>query len=136
MSDQRLLPSAVWTSAFWSGALCGVAAIWIAEELRRRRSVPRLWLVHDASRDPGSARAIPLKRDAGAGDPAWLTPPRAGSPHPFERPGGAPGGSTAPEMQETPDRPEQFMGHHDPAEPVQSAMRTHVEPPDEDTNRS
>lgn len=129
MSEQRLLPTAVWSSAFWSGALCGVVAVWITDELRRRRSTPRLRLVHDASRNPRSTRAIPLKRDDAGGDPAWLTGSHTPSPREFERPGGAPGGSTAAEVQETPGRLGQPLSHDDPSNPLRSAAKTQLEPP-------
>jgi hypothetical protein len=64
-------------STFLSGALCGIAAIWIADELRRRRRRPgpRLVLVRNnaAGRKHGhqAAKKVRLKRDEAAGDPAF-----------------------------------------------------------------
>ena len=64
-------------STFLSGALCGIAAVWIADELRRHRwrPGPRLVLVRNnaAGRRHGweSAEQAPPKRDQAAGDPAF-----------------------------------------------------------------
>jgi hypothetical protein len=70
MHSSRSFPS-----TFLSGALCGVAAVWIADELRRRlrRPGPRLVLVRNnaAARHQGHEAAQQvLKRDEAAGDPA------------------------------------------------------------------
>jgi hypothetical protein len=62
-------------STFLSGALCGIAAVWIADELRRRRRRrgPRLVLVRNntAGRKHGhAAEQVLPKRDEAAGDPS------------------------------------------------------------------
>jgi hypothetical protein len=76
MTDQqRTLFPASWHSTFWSGALCGAAVVWIAEEMRRRRGRPRLVLVRNNA--PGARTP---RRDEGAGNPAVRTdaqPPAA-----------------------------------------------------------
>jgi hypothetical protein len=62
-------------SVFWSGALCGIAAIWIAKELRRRRRPgPRLVVVRNkvagGIRSADRTEQVPPKRDEKAGDTA------------------------------------------------------------------
>jgi hypothetical protein len=62
------------SSTFLSGALCGMAAVWIADELRRRRRRlgPRLVFVRNKTAAPSQETTgqAPLKRDEAAGDPA------------------------------------------------------------------
>jgi hypothetical protein len=71
MHNSRSFPS-----TFLSGALCGIAAVWIADELRRRRRHrgPRLVLVRNnaAARKQGHqpAEQEPMKRDEAADEPA------------------------------------------------------------------
>ena len=68
-------PSRSFPSTFLSGALCGIAAVWIADELRRRRRPgPRLVLVRNnaTGRKHGheSAEQVLPKPEEAAGEPA------------------------------------------------------------------
>ena len=110
---------------FWTGALCGAAVAYVTDQLllRRRRPTHGLSVV-----DGGNAKLlrIPLKRDSAAGDPALLAFDRSSSRPSFERRGGAPGGTAAAEVHETPGHPEQQLDYSDPAQPVRSASRTQM----------
>jgi hypothetical protein len=74
-SEVFMHPSRSFPSTFLSGALCGIAAVWIADELRRRRRRPGPRLVvrnnaADRKRGQDATEQAGLTRDEAADDPA------------------------------------------------------------------
>ncbi len=67
---------------------------------------------------------VRLNRDENAGDPAALTAARTGKAAGFERPGGAPGGSSPAEASEAPGHPGEALEYTDPNKAVKPASRT------------
>jgi hypothetical protein len=83
-------------------------------------------------RDHSHSDDLKLRREASenAGDPTWLSPVAPGGDMArqaisIERPGGAPGPASAPEVLEAPGHPGRLIDHSDAAQPVRSAARTY-----------
>lgn len=119
-------------STFWIGTLCGAATACIAGQLLRLGR-PHLTLIRGKRRETAEVLRIPLRRDAGGGDPSALAPDRSRAHPDFERSGGAPGGVAAPEVHDVPGHPGQRLDYTDAAKPVRSS-RT-VRPPARDSER-
>ena len=119
-------------STFWTGALCGAAAACIAGQLLRLGR-PHLTLIRGKKREMAEVFRIPLRRDAGGGDPSALASDRSRSRPGFERSGGAPGGVASSEVHDVPGHPGQRLDYSNAAQPVRSS-RT-VRPPARDSER-
>jgi hypothetical protein len=126
---------------FWKGVVVGtlvglVAAAYAKGEFNRllsfnSSSEESLFEPDHAFR--GHAKELQLRREAAenAGDPTRLSSQRSmarmASPVALtiERPGGAPGPGSAPEILEVPGQPGRLIDHSDAAQHLQSAVRTH-----------
>jgi hypothetical protein len=127
------------TIEFWKGVAVGtlvglVAAAYARGDFSRFLSFasipePQTFPSGDAFREhPGELK---LRREASenAGDPTRLSPAVASTSTQqaisIERPTGAPGPKTAPEILEVPGHPGQVIDHSDAGQSVQSAARTY-----------
>jgi hypothetical protein len=129
---------------FWKGLVVGTLA-GMAAAAYARGDFKRLFTVAPCTEAPDSEplafepdqafrqlrEGLILRREAAesAGDPTRLSPSvsttRSGlEAVSIERPGGAPGGATAPEILEVPGHPGQLLDHSNVAQPVKPAPRT------------
>jgi hypothetical protein len=111
-------------STFWFGALCGAAAAFIARQMLTLGR-PHLTVIRGKGREKAEVFRIPLRRDAGGGDPSTLASDRSRARPGFERSGGAPGGVAAAEVHDVPGHPGQRLDYTDAAQPVRSSRMPH-----------